>query len=250
MIAIVEDRVTAGLDLSRLAEFVALTQNVRASEVNLDVRPLRGGLVATAVARVNARWVDRKGHQCGSTFVAKRLDGSARRETDLYRLLGKSRSLLAPRLLGVAEVGPTTSYLYLEYVRQRHSWPWRDLRPTGVVLTQLAALHTDDTDVALRAVAATWDYEAELDCQALATLEMFEKAVRTPQLAHLGATLRHCDVSCLRCLACGSSCLPSSHSGKQFCTATCTRVTWCCVREPARSNQYSSTGGAPESVHR
>lgn len=174
-----------GLDRSRLIGFVSRSHGADPSGISLDIRPLRGGLEAAAVARVGARWRDAAGRSRGLSFVAKRLEGSARREAELYTLLQRQHSDLTPRPLGVEQAGPTASYLYLEYVRQARAWPWREVGTAAGVLGQLARLHASTTDVDSQTVAATWDYEAELRDQAHATLVLSDTAVRAPQLWHL-----------------------------------------------------------------
>jgi Phosphotransferase enzyme family len=183
---------TAGLDSRRIAAFVAREHHVPASTVSLDMRPLRGGLESAAVARVSARWTQPTGRASSMTFVAKRLEGDAQREAELYRVHLQTEAELAPRLIGVEKVGPTTTYLYLEYVRQSRAWPWREMAPTTGVLARLAALHTN-TSEAVQAIGAAWDYEFTLADQAALTLAAFERAIRTPELSHLrkyGPSLR------------------------------------------------------------
>jgi len=105
------DAVTASLDSSRLAAFVASRQGISPSAVTLNVRPFRGGLEAAAVARAGARWTESTGRAGSLNFVAKRLEGSTQREADLYQLLSRSETEIAPQLLGIDQaVGASWDY--------------------------------------------------------------------------------------------------------------------------------------------
>jgi hypothetical protein len=56
MASLVESNGTVSLNPLTLAAFVSRVQHVPSSAISMDVRPLRGGLEAAAVARVGARW--------------------------------------------------------------------------------------------------------------------------------------------------------------------------------------------------
>jgi aminoglycoside phosphotransferase (APT) family kinase protein len=141
-----------------------------------------------AIARVRAVADDGIGRAHGFTFVVKRLDGPDVREEALYAVvLERSRTRLAPRLLGSEPAGPRVTYLYLEYVRPARAWPWTDVALAGRVLAQLAhvhqVLHASDASQIFRA----WDYEAELRGSAEATVEVFERVVAHESLASFRA---------------------------------------------------------------
>jgi hypothetical protein len=165
-----------GLDTARLADFVARSHAVEPSGIDLHTQPMRGGLEATGVARVVARFAVGNKRRT-ATFVVKRLDGPARREADLYRDFLTSASTMAPRLLDIDRVGPETNYLYLEYIRRARAWPWRELSSATKVLNLLADLHARVPTATTRVTLATWDYEAELGRSSLWTLGMFDQAV-------------------------------------------------------------------------
>jgi hypothetical protein len=165
-----------GIESARVADFVSRSYAVESSEIHLDTRPLRGGLEAAGVERVVARFSHGYKRRT-ATFVVKRLDGPARREADLYREFLASEQTMAPRLLGIDQVGPETDYLYLEYVRRARAWPWRELSSATKVLGLLADLHARVPTPRTRAVLAAWDYEAELRRSALWTLGIFDQAV-------------------------------------------------------------------------
>jgi hypothetical protein len=175
---------THGFDHSTLTAFVARERGVEPSAIRLEVKPLRGGLESAAVARVSARWTQPSRRPATLGFVAKRLEGDAIREANLYRSVLTPESDLAPRLLGIDAV-ESAIYLYLEFVRSTRAWPWREIVPTGAVLARLASLHASGADVTTHALVASWDYEADLIGAAVVTLARFEEAVRTPSLAHL-----------------------------------------------------------------
>jgi hypothetical protein len=144
-------RRAAGLDPMVLARFVARTHDVDPASVQLEIRSLRGSLEVIDVARVMARFTVRPAKPRFATFVVKRLEGNGRREADLYRTLLEPAATFAPRMLGVDVVGPSTSYLYLEYVRAARAWPWRNVVATGAVLAQLGALHAPEVRMTSRA---------------------------------------------------------------------------------------------------
>ena len=177
-------RRTDSLDTATITAFVARTHAIATSAINVEVHPLRGGLEAAAIARVGARWTQPSGRAGSMSFVVKRLEDSAQREADLYRAFLAEEADLAPRLLGVEKVSATTTYLYLEYVRQTRAWPWREMLPTTGVLLRLAALHANTSEAA-QAIGAVWDYDFELAGQAALTVAAFERAVRLPGLSHL-----------------------------------------------------------------
>src|SRR5690349_5359043 len=107
------------LDLERLAAFARRSADgLDEHNLELDVQDLRGGLEAAAVARVTARFRESGGRSRAFTFVAKYLDGPARREAAIYAdMLEPYLPGVAPRLLGVEAVTPAAAYLYLEHIR-------------------------------------------------------------------------------------------------------------------------------------
>jgi hypothetical protein len=89
----------------------------RCLEPALEVRSLRGGLVAAGVQQIRVRYRDQQGRRCLAHVVAKDLRGPAARERWVYELLdGWGVGALAPRLLGVEERPGDTARLYLESV--------------------------------------------------------------------------------------------------------------------------------------
>jgi aminoglycoside phosphotransferase (APT) family kinase protein len=186
---------TCGFDAGRLAAFAArrLRAGVgpagvrdadqvddggevdKGDEVDVEIRPLSGGLEATA-ARVVAREKGASGDPRRLTFVVKRLHGPQRREATVYQaLLHRLAPQVAPRLLAAEVVAPDTTYLYLEYVRPARAWPWNTPDAAALVLKQLAAIHATLPAGAYAATLADWDYEADLCRSAVDTLECFDR---------------------------------------------------------------------------
>ena len=175
-----------GLDRRRLAAFASRLRGEHVDARDLEVQPLRGGLEAAAVARVAAHFRDGTGRLRSFTFVAKRLDDSARREAAIYaHALEPHAPGVAPRLLGSEDASPGVTYLYLEHIRPSRAWPWREVALAGLVLERLAAIHARLPPGAFAAVLVGWDYEGELLRSAEATLEQFERAVAHEDLAWL-----------------------------------------------------------------
>ena len=177
-----------GLDEARLAAFVAQQHRPAGRRIRLEVHPLRGGLEATAVARVRAHFYDVAGRAHTSTFVVKRLVDAAQREAAIYQEgLAALGADAAPHLLGVETVAPTVSYLYLEYIPPSQVWPWRDTALSSLVLGRLADLHTSLPIGLFSCPPIVWDYEAELGQSAEATLALYEQVIRHDELASLRA---------------------------------------------------------------
>lgn len=142
------------------------------------------------MARVRAHLVDRHGRHRMCAFVVKRLEGASRREAAIYQsLLARAGDAPAPLLLGVDGAGPAACYLYLESVRPWRAWPWADLACAGLVLDQLAAVHTHLASLASDGVLVEWDYERELAGSAQMTLVAWERAADAPDLSWLRRAL-------------------------------------------------------------
>lgn len=165
----------SGLDRHRLTAFATRLFGA-ADDLQLEVRFLRGGLQAAAVAHVQARYTDGRGRRHTRPFVAKRLDGSQRREAVVYEtLLSTAAAPGWPRLLGVEEISPDATYLYLEHVTAERRWPWKEPAVAGLVLEQLAHLHLSLPSERAASVLSDWDYEADLRASSLSTLEAMER---------------------------------------------------------------------------
>lgn len=142
--------------------------------------------MVAAVAHVTARFADTGGRRTVVSFVCKHLRGDQQREAAIYEtVLVPHAPGAAPRLLGVEAITPATSYLYLEYVRPSRTWPWVEVALAGLVLEQLAHLHTTLPRVAFDAAPANWDYDAELVQSAQTTLAQYERVVADEDMAAL-----------------------------------------------------------------
>jgi hypothetical protein len=163
---------------------------MRLPDVQFERRPLRGGLTAPSVEHVVARFEDARGKRRSFGFVLKVLEGDAVREAQVYEQLLSSRAGgLAPRLLGVMAAGTNRVALLLEAVPKARAWPWRDVTVTRGVLELAARLHDTATR---RQGALGWDYDAELQSVATATLESLEQCRSHPDLRALRAYVAPC----------------------------------------------------------
>lgn len=147
----------------------------------LEVRPLRGGLVAAAVQQIRIVYRNQHGRRCLAHVVAKELRGPAARERWVYELLDTWRAGdLAPRLLGVEERQPDAWVLYLEHVTRTRAWPWREAHLARCVLESLAMIHARTAATGELPAPLRWDYDAELAEQAQDTLALLERCRRWP----------------------------------------------------------------------
>ena len=152
----------------------------------LDVVPLRGGLVADAVTRVTARYTENEGRRQSRAFVVKLLGETAVREATVYtHLEGSDAGAYAPALFAVHWHDDGRCSLYLEAVRPSVRWPWRDVDSARRVMHVLAGLHGLTPAVELSAALSGWDYEGELARSASQSLEFVEVAYRDNALEEL-----------------------------------------------------------------
>lgn len=159
--------------------------------VRLAVRPLHGGLEASAVLAVCAarpRLAEAIGRPRSLSFVVKHLRGAQVREAAIYAALDQSSlGALAPRWLGTVPLEDGSLLLFLEHVRAGEVWPWRRTGATAAVLTRLATLHRHPT------VIPAWDYDTVLEREArlaLATLETAPRALLPLPVLRLRPVLR------------------------------------------------------------
>jgi hypothetical protein len=165
------------LDLERLGQFAGHRLQASPASLQLSIHPLRGGLQAIAVARVTASTTLPGGHRKATSFVVKRVECVQSHEATVYaELLQPAAISLGPQFLGRDDLPDGSTYLYLEYVRATHTWPWRDVKLAALVLTELARLHETLPAHAVL-VRPNLEYETELRVSAETTLDIFE---RTP----------------------------------------------------------------------
>jgi hypothetical protein len=154
----------------------------------LQLRPLRGGLQAAGVFRVQAQLRGRTGRLHSVQFVVKLVHAEACRELALYRALQvNAAEALAPRLLGVEHIG-AASLLFLEWVRPVQRWPWRDTHTASLVLGRLAQLH-QWAWLSEPAVGLAWDYDHALHQSGHATLQELRRVVYDLRLTQWGGTV-------------------------------------------------------------
>lgn len=147
----------------------------------LEQRPLRGGLEASSIARVAARYQDDRGKRRVFTLVVKRLAGGAAREGLVYQhLLTAHSENLAPGLLGADQQTPDQTVLLLEALRPVRRWPWREIQAAQTVLTRVAGLHDAPVSETARSVLSAWDYDEQLLRSAELTLQRLERVGRLP----------------------------------------------------------------------
>lgn len=149
----------------RVVNFVSRRWDVPPGTVEVDVRPLGGGLESN-VSLASVRG-ERRSRQLPRRLVVKELRGAFRREAHVYRRLWE-RLVHPPaaRPFGIETAGDA-EYLFLENVRSSSAWPWADSRLSAEVCRELAGLHDAR---GLHAPLFDWGYEQELAQSADATL--------------------------------------------------------------------------------
>lgn len=158
--------------------------------LRLQIKPLRGGLEASAVLRVKADFEDSRGRRQTSYMVVKRLDGPAAREVSVYeQLVAQHAREIAPRLLAVDHHDNGRSTLYLERVCPVSHWPWRDLSTAEQFIGRLAGLHLAMAADHVAAALPRWNYEAELSRSGESALEMLARCRLHPDFAPLARLL-------------------------------------------------------------
>ena len=152
------------------------------------LRPLRGGLQAAGVFRVQAQLRRPAGHLQPVQFVVKLAYGELRREWTVYRALeAHGAEALAPRLLDVMHAG-ATALLFLEWVRPVCRWPWSDVHAGGQVLMRLARLHQWPWKTGAPEMKP-WVYDHALHQSGQATLETLQRVIREQGAVQLQATV-------------------------------------------------------------
>jgi hypothetical protein len=152
------------------------------------IHPLRGGLQAAGVSRVQVQLRRPAGRLHLAQFVVKRVHGEMRREAGVYQALqAHGTQALSPRLLDVVQTGATT-LLFLEWVRPVCRWPWRDVHTAGQVLIHLARLHQGPWQTAVTP-EMRWEYDHALHQSGQATLERLQRVTREKRASQLQATV-------------------------------------------------------------
>ena len=177
--------------VTSVATLIERLDETRPNGVRIERRPLRGGLEAASVDRLEVRYRTRGSRDCVRSMVLKRLVGPATREAAVYEhFVAPQAGELSPDLLLVERRAPGEASLYLEALHPVCSWPWRDRRAAQAVLAQSARLHALVPEPNARAVLAAWDYDAELQQMAELTLERLRAVRRQPARWSFGGALR------------------------------------------------------------
>lgn len=156
--------------------------------LQVDVRPLRGGLTSQSVVVVCARYRDGGGRHRTCRLVVKS-GGRSAREAEVYRnVVHPHLPDTSPRMLDALPLSDGSYRLFLEAVRRTRSWPWTDLTLGAKVMSRIARLHSS-SHLAGPAVS-DWDYESELAKTAAGTLEVAERQLSGPGRGALPALRR------------------------------------------------------------
>jgi Ser/Thr protein kinase RdoA (MazF antagonist) len=180
------------LDRGALAAFVERRLGVVAREVEMDIRPLQGGLESPAVARVGTRFVDEGGKPRSFSFVVKSLEGGPAREAEIYeRLVSQVALEFSPGLWGIDRLDGDRCLLFLEPVRPARRWPWRETETAARLLERLARFHSEAETLLARGPLPflSWDYERDLADSARRTLASLEEMPRGGDFAALRRSL-------------------------------------------------------------
>lgn len=161
------------------------------AHLRVETRPLHGGLEATSIDRITARYRDARSRERVAHLVVKRLAGTAMREAGIYeRVVATHAADLAPRIYHVQRLEPERAAIYMEALRPARAWPWRERHAAQRVLECVASLHARTVGLELIATLPAWDYEAELQRTAALTLERLERLRRRPTLWRFRDALR------------------------------------------------------------
>jgi hypothetical protein len=156
----------------------------KAGKCTLEVKSFGAGAEATNVSLVTARYRDQWGSQKMLRVVVKRLDGRPAREAVVYeRLISSHPVKIAPELLAVQRLGPSSVCLFLEAVRRINAWPWRHTSAASEVLSRIGRFHSavEGRDIFL----PEWDYEGEVGTAAESTWNMLDRCRGDPDLRML-----------------------------------------------------------------
>jgi aminoglycoside phosphotransferase (APT) family kinase protein len=181
-----DTKADVGLDRARIARFGARLCGRPAHELDVRMAPLRGGLAAPDVARVQ---VCGAANRVAAQFVVKRVNAKDLREPAAYRMLASAGAPVAPALMGAETVRGCELYMYLEWVAAWKPWPWAQTEVAALVLQQLARVHGLPA-AGVPASIAAWNYEADLLQSAEETLLFFEQRLKHQALATARRSLR------------------------------------------------------------
>jgi Ser/Thr protein kinase RdoA (MazF antagonist) len=180
----------ANLDQGVLCAFVGRRTGEPVRGLEMDIRPLRGGLESPAVARVGARYHDDRGRPRLFSFVVKRLEGGTAREAAIYETLVSSLAPdFSPGLLGIDRMAEDRCLLFLESIRPVRRWPWRETELAALVLERLAGFHEAAARGGEPPPLPSWDYESDLLASARKTLAFLAELPREDDFLPLRRSL-------------------------------------------------------------
>lgn len=157
-------------------------------DAEIENRQLRGGLDASDVREITARFRDRRGRHRLHRTVLKELDGWAVREVFSYtRLVNPHAQGLSPELFGAKHTELGTAFLCLEPIRRATAWPWHDVRLIGDVLRGLGKFHVGAKEA--RSATPFWNFEGHLSEYAEPTIAAIERCRRNPDFRPLARGL-------------------------------------------------------------
>jgi hypothetical protein len=160
-------------------------------ELQLELRPLRGGLESAGIAKAVACYRDARGRRKVFSLVVKRLEGASSREALIYRhLLARDVTGIGPRLLASDRIATDRAVLYLEALRPLARWPWAEPEKARLVLERIVTLHTTPPNPRLRQVLAAWDYDTALQQTAERSLVLLEHARQRTGYSHFRRAVR------------------------------------------------------------
>ena len=127
-------------------------------DLQVEWRPLRGGLDSKGVFHVRAKFRGACDKPMARSFVIKQVAAQENREAEIYAtVLSRISPNYAPALLWCHENGED-HLLFLEAVQPATAWPWRNTHQTHQVLAALAEFHQHK----FSGEAPQWDYEESL----------------------------------------------------------------------------------------
>jgi hypothetical protein len=181
---------TMSADLESVHQIVERLHGEPPRELQLDIKPMRGGLEALSVLQVRAKFLNARGRRRTSTMVIKRLDGALAREASVYQhLVAEHAWGIAPQLLAVDHQRDSRSLLYLEWVQRISTWPWRDPATAEELVRRLARFHLTTSTANIATLLPSWDYESELKRSSETTLDLLARCRRDADLEPLSAHL-------------------------------------------------------------
>jgi hypothetical protein len=157
-------------------------------DLSVESKTIRGGVEASSVALVTARYQTRSGQPKMLRCVLKQLTGRPAREAAVYEHLVPAHARhLAPQLLAIERTADGGAILLIEAIRRVRAWPWQKTEATEELVARLAEFHASAEHAAT--LVPEWDYEVELRKMAEHTRVALERCRRDPDLSLLARDL-------------------------------------------------------------